>query len=266
MMIEHLKNNHEGHEGHEEQEFMAFVPSAASWLIVFVLLLAIGTAHAQEQVPVLAPGVHDQTLAPKGGPTIHYAISVPPSYRRGTPVPLVLALHFGGDPGGAGRAMLDILVRPALAALGAIIVAPDSLAGGWSSAPNETAVNALLAAVEKSYDIDQTKVIVTGYSMGGAGTWYWADKYPGRFSAAVPVSGRPTPSAAGWRVPVFAVHSRNDEVNPIGPTEDRIAELKKQGVNAQMVVLTGITHFETYKYVYGLQQSVPWIQQVWKKQ
>src|SRR5258706_612241 len=172
-------------------------------------------------------------LARSGGPTIHSPLSVPPRY-RGEPVALVLALHFGGDPDGAGRSMLDILIQPALGDLGAVIVAPDSLSGGWGSPQNERAVNTLLDAVGKSYAIDQKKTIVTGYSMGGAGTWYWADKYPERFSAAVPVSGRPTSSAAAWRVPAFAVHSRNDQVNPIGPTEQRIAKLKKKGVNAQI--------------------------------
>ena len=65
-------------------------------------------------------------------------------------------------------------------------------------------------------------------------------------------------------MPVLAVHSRSDQVNPIGPTEQRIAELKKQGLNAQIVVLTGIAHFETYRFVDGLRQAVPWIQQIWK--
>jgi predicted peptidase len=247
-----------------EQELRSFVAFATSWLVIFCILLgAPRSGYAQDKVPVLPPGIHDLTLAQSGAPTIHYALSVPPGY-RGEPVPLVLALHFGGNPDGAGRSMLDILIQPALEGLGAVIVAPDSLSGGWGSPQNERAVNALLAAVEKSYAIDQKKMIVTGYSMGGAGTWYWADKYPERFSAAVPVSGRPTPSAATWRVPVFAVHSRNDQTNPIGPTEQRIAELKKQGLNAQIVALTGISHYETNRFVDGLRQAVPWIQQVWK--
>jgi pimeloyl-ACP methyl ester carboxylesterase len=80
--------------------------------------------------------------------------------------------------------MLQILIQPALGELGAVIVAPDSLDGRWSTPANERAVNALLAAVEKNYVIDQKKVIVTGFSMGGQGTWYWGEKYPDRFSAA----------------------------------------------------------------------------------
>ena len=237
-------------------------PVEAGRYALAVALLASVSVYAQDQVPVLPPGVSNQTLARTGGPPVRYAISIPSGYRRATPVPLVLALHFGGDPDGAGRAMLDILIRPALGELGAIIVAPDSLGGGWSDAQNETAVNALLAGVEKAYNIDRKKEIVTGFSMGGAGTWYWAGKYPDRFSAAIPVSGRPTSGA--WRVPVFAVHSRQDQVVPIGPAEQRIAELKQQGINAQIVVLSGIQHFETYKFVNGLRQAVPWIQQVWK--
>jgi len=224
--------------------------------LLFFLALSIASGAS-------AQTIHDEVLSQQDGPSIHYAISVPRDYRR-EPVPLILALHFGGDPRGAGHAMLQILIQPALGELGAVIVAPDSLDGRWSTPANERAVNALLAAVEKKYAIDQKKVIVTGFSMGGQGTWYWGDKYPDRFSAAVPLSGTPTASAATWRIPVFAVHSRDDQVQPIGPTEQRIAELKKRGVNAQIVVLSGIQHFETYKFVDGLRQAVPWIRDAWK--
>jgi len=222
---------------------------------VLAALLLASAASAQT--------IHDQVLDQKNGPAVSYAIWVPRAY-HGDPVPLILALHYGGDPRGAGRDMMRILVQPALGDLGAIIVAPDSLDGGWSTAANERAVNALLAEVEKKYAIDQKKIIVTGFSMGGAGTWYWADKYPERFSAAIPVAGRPTPSAETWRLPVFAVHSRADQTMPIRPTEQRIAELKQRGINAQIVVLNGIQHYETYKFVDGLRQAVPWIREIWK--
>jgi predicted peptidase len=228
-----------------------------------LVLCAPRVSLAQATVPLLSQGIHDGALSQAGGPTIRYALSVPRGY-HGEPVPLVLALHFGGPPEGAGRSMLDILIQPAMAGLGALIVAPDSIGGGWNSSENERAVMALLAAVEKSYAVDRQRVVVTGYSMGGAGVWYWADKYPDRFSAAVPVSGRPMSSGATWRVPVFAVHSRDDEVNPIQPTEQRIAELKARGLNAQLVVVTGVSHFETGRFVAGLRQAVPWIQQVWR--
>ena len=160
--------------------------------------------------------------------------------------------------------MLQILTAPALAGLGAIIVAPDSLGGGWDSAENERAVNLRLDAVLASYSIDAKKIVVTGFSMGGTGTWHFAAKYPQRFSAAVPLAGRPPASAAGWRLPVLAIHSRNDEVAPIGPTETRIAELQKTGARAELIALTGISHYQTYRFVEGLRRAVPWLRDVWK--
>jgi predicted peptidase len=208
-------------------------------------------------------GEYNQRLALPDGESVHVALSVPASYEATKPVPLVLALHFGGDPDGAGRAMLDILIRPAFRELGAIIVAPDSLEGGWSTPANERAVQALLVAVKRAYTIDVKRVVVTGFSMGGAGAWYWAQKYPSEFSAVVPVSGRPVESSAPFRLPVFAVHSRADEVNPIGPTEQRIEQLKARGVNAQIVVVSGISHYETGRFASALRQAVPWLRAVW---
>jgi predicted peptidase len=216
------------------------------------------------QVPVLSKGIHNQTLQRPGAAAIHYAISIPAAAAASAPVPLVLALHFAGDPRGAGQAVLEILVEPALADLGAIIVAPDSLGGDWETPENDRAVNQLLDAVIKSYNIDTKKIAVTGFSMGGRGTWYFAEKYPQRFSAAIPVAGFPPPSAAGWRVPVLAVHSRNDEVAPFEPTVERIQELNKKGINAELITLSGITHFQTYRFVDGLRRAVPWLEEVWK--
>src|SRR5690349_601131 len=99
-------------------------------VVCCVVLLLASAAAAQT--------IHDEVLPQKNGPPVHYAISVPRGY-HGEPVPLILALHFGGDPQGAGHAMLEILIQPALGDLGAIIVAPDSVGGSWSTAANEQA-------------------------------------------------------------------------------------------------------------------------------
>src|SRR2546421_630211 len=84
---------------------------------------------------------------------------------------------------------------------------------------------------------------------------HFAGKYPQRFSAAIPVAGIPPASGLGWKMPVLAIHSRNDEVAPIGPTEQRIKELEKAGVHAQLIALSGITHFQTYRFVDGLKRA-----------
>jgi predicted peptidase len=237
---------------------MAFVVS---------ILQPIVSAQALANVPELASGLHSLTLLRAKEPAIHYAISIPGNYSPSAQVPLILALHFGvrdGDSAGAGRDVVELLIGPALAELGAIIVAPDSMRGDWSSPENESAVNTLLEGVLAGYNVDTKKIAVTGFSMGGTGSWHFAAEYPERFSAAIPVAGRPPESASGWRLPILAIHSRDDQVAPIGPTETRIAELQKSGVNAKLIALTGITHFETRRFVVGLRQAVPWLREIWK--
>jgi predicted peptidase len=229
-----------------------------------LLLPAAAEAQDASDASTVAPGFHRLTLPRADGPAVNYAILVPDSYSPSTPAPLILALHFGGNPTGAGASVLQILVGPALSELGAIIVAPDSVGGSWSTPENEAAVNALLGAVLDHYAIDEEKIAVTGFSMGGAGAWHFAQRFPERFSAAIPIAGRPPASPAGWQLPVLAIHSHDDQVVPFEPAEARIAELQNAGVDATLIALSGITHYETHRFQDALRQAVPWLRKLWE--
>src|SRR5438132_1508350 len=153
---------------------------------ILSLLPSSVVAQVVGDPPALTPGLHNLKLPRADEPAIRYAISIPGNYSPSAPVPLILALHFGvrgGDAAGAGAGVVQILIGPALAQLGAIIVAPDSVRGNWTSPENEKAVNALLDMILAHYSIDKKKVAVTGFSMGGAGSWHFAEKFPERFSA-----------------------------------------------------------------------------------
>jgi predicted peptidase len=216
------------------------------------------------QKPMIGPNVDTRSLEPTGEPPIYYSIYEPDNYAPARPVPLILALHFGGNPEGAGRAILEMLVAQALAETGALMVAPDSKGGGWNSAANERAINLLLEHTFKNFNIDRKKIAVTGFSAGGTGSWHYGMKYPDRFSAVIPVSGRPPDSPANWRLPVLAIHSRADDVVPIAPTRKFIAELKKNGTQADLIELSDIRHHQTYLFVDGLRRAVPWLKELWK--
>jgi predicted peptidase len=234
-----------------------------AYSILWLLPVAAAAQDASDP-STLSPGFHRLTLPRADGPAINYAILVPDSYSPSTPIPLILALHFGGNPTGAGASVLQILIGPALSELGAIIVAPDSVGGSWTTPENEVAVNALLDTVLDHHAIDEAKIAVTGFSMGGAGSWHFAQSFPERFSAAIPIAGRPPASAAGWQLPVLAIHSHDDEVAPFEPTEARIAELQNAGADATLIALSGITHYETHRFQDALQQAVPWLHEIWE--
>lgn len=220
--------------------------------------------HGAPEVPRLGPGVHRLTMSPPGGETSRYTLVVPQGYDGKAPVPLVVALHFGGNVTPFyGGTLLDALVRPALHDLGAVLVAPDSLGGDWTAAKNEEAVVRLTRDVMASYAIDPKRVLLTGFSMGGGGTWYLGGRHPDLFTAAVPVAGPPAGEEADWKIPAYVIHSRTDDVVPLGPTRRRAEALKARGLDVELKVVNDLSHYETARYVPLLREAVPWLNRVW---
>lgn len=197
-----------------------------------------------------------------------YTLAIPTGYSGHQPVPLVLALHYGGHVTPFyGRHMLTDLIEPALRRLGAIIAAPDCTASDWTQPQSEADVLALLDHLQEAFVIDPKKIMMTGYSKGGQGTWYLAARHPERFSAALVMAGWPQPDVVDveWNVPLYVIHSREDQVVHLEPTETAVKRLQARGVSVELVVLTGITHYETSRFVEPLRAAVPWIERVWSR-
>src|SRR5690606_13064970 len=62
---------------------------------------------------------------------------------------------------------------------------PSSFGGSW----NPDLVNEVIDQVVARYRIDESRIYVTGTSLGGNGTWNYATKYPDRAAAIVPICG-----------------------------------------------------------------------------
>lgn len=182
--------------------------------------------------------------------------------------PLVLSLHPGGH-GSAyyGEGLLTGLVQPALQELRPIIVAPDCPSSSWTTDESDEAVLALLELVSKTYDVDRDRIAVTGYSMGGMGTWFLVSRHPDLFSAAVPMAGSPR-SADLDRVastPLYAIHSRIDEVVPFEPTEKAAKELEARGADVELVVVEDVPHFHMPRFRAYLSDAASWLLAHWTK-
>ena len=81
------------------------------------------------------------------------------------------------------------IVSPALKDLNAIIVAPDCPTRSWSDPAAEQAVMALLQNVMKEYAVDRRRILVTGFSLGGRGTWFMSSRHADLFTGAIPIAG-----------------------------------------------------------------------------
>jgi predicted peptidase len=196
-----------------------------------------------------------------------YTLSIPEGFDNRKPVPLILALHYGGH--GLpfyGEIFLTNFVEPVMNPLSAIIVAPDCPSKDWTHPESEEFIIKLLAFIRKKYEIDPQKVVVLGYSMGGNGVWHLASKYPDQFSYAIIMSASPPEvlSDFDWKMPMYIVHGRNDELFPIMDTTKAVIELEKRGIDVNYRILEKTTHYETHKFLQALREVMPQIMERWK--
>ena len=106
----------------------------------------------------------------------------------------------------------------------------------------------LIELCVKEYGINKNRISITGHSMGGTGTWFFALSYPNVFSAAVPLSGSVKLTEANLRklmnMPIWAIVGNNDTIVPPRYSTEFIARLQQINSNAKVTVLEGYDHFD----------------------
>jgi predicted peptidase len=232
------------------------------------LMMAGLLALTLNQSAPLSPGVHELTFATAGGGSMLYAISVPRNYDARTPTPLVLVLHSGGERMRYyGSAFMRLLAAPALNDLQPIMVAPDCPTNSWTDPGSENAVMALLQDVLSRFNVDRRRVLVTGFSLGGRGTWFMASRHADLFTAAIPMAASPgdLPIEHLATMPTYIIHSRDDEVSPFAADERLAKQLVELGRPVRFQALYGLGHYEMYRYVDALKGAGRWVAEEWRK-
>jgi predicted peptidase len=215
-------------------------------------------------------GIYESKLILSNNLELLYTIFIPDVYKKdGPPVPLIIALHYGWSgtkPQYIGKDFLTSLIKPALESSGALIIAPDCPSSGWTTYSSKTAILELIEYLKKNYKIDSNKIVLTGYSLGGIGTWYMISQYPSIFSAGIIVSGSCEEDWARQikNKPLYIIHSMSDEVLPYLDVIKMVTIVQKQDSLVTLVSLTNIGHYETEKFVEPLKKSVPWLANFWR--
>ncbi len=212
------------------------------------------------------PTVEHLTFEIEGHGEMPYAVSVPAGYDPATPHPLILALHPGGKQGSYyGSLHMRQMFEPALRDLNAVVVAPDVPTRRWTSDVSDRGVMALLAQILETHAIDRTRILVTGFSLGGRGTWFFATRHPDFFTGAIPIAGRPgdDPLDALGDMPVHVIHSRADDVVPFGPAEEAARQLEEAGGTVAFTALDRVGHYAMGGYVRSLRDAGDWMLERW---
>jgi predicted peptidase len=242
------------------------------WYIGLVLRLFKGGAFTMFRETAVEhpkkPGIYEETLTLKSGTLLRYTLSIPREFGAQQPMPLVLALHYGGTvTPWYSKGYLNILVEPALRKLNAIIAAPDCPSKGWNNPSSEAAVLELLEHIKANYSVDEERMLVTGFSMGGIGTWHMVARHPHLFSAAIPMSGTVGLETVNriQDTPFYVIHSRQDEFFPYKQVVEMVQILKDKGAAVQLQLVDGISHYNTAGFAEYLKNAVPWIKSIWEK-
>ena len=255
-------------------------------LVIFIAMIIslTGQVTAQElNLDKMGPGFHKLEVTHTDGTMQRYIIDIPENYDSNKPTPMILGLHYGfrrtGDDNRPEpywtEGFFKKIYQQAFKPLNAIFLAADTVIGNWQTSENETALLSLWDAVNKTYNIDERKTIVTGYSMGAFGTWHWASKFQDRFAGAFPIAGMPADMNTfrengkmldtDWKIPLYIMHSHEDELIDIAPTIEYVKQLKENGKDVRFHELFVITHNQEHLLPESMSHAVPWIKDIWQK-
>ncbi len=120
------------------------------------------------------PGFHLRTLKTDQGER-RYTVYVPEGYDGTKTFPVVLFLHGSGERGEDGVTPAQVGIGPAIlnrqGGVPAIVVFPQARRTWSAASPDGVAALQALDEVMRDYKVDPKRVILTGLSMGGQGTW-----------------------------------------------------------------------------------------------
>ncbi|MBE7044230.1 MAG: phospholipase [Ruminococcaceae bacterium] len=192
-----------------------------------------------------------------------YVKYLPKDYDASKQYPLVLFLHGAGERGDD----LDIVskhgfmkhVRESNKEYPFILIAPQCPDGKYWGCYTESLL-AFLDDICNTLPIDQSRIYLTGLSMGGTGTFMLAMAAPERFAAIAPVCGSGIYWNGGCLVntPVYMYHGDCDDIVPIQESVSMLNAINKHGGNAQLKICYGVGH-NAWDVAYAGDELTEWL-------
>lgn len=210
-------------------------------ILLMLLVFACLFLHAQTFTKKITPPTWPYSA-------IGYYQYLPKGYDSSTTkkYPVIFFFHGIGEKGN-GTTDLHFLLRngiPKLIQQGHnfpfIIIAPQLRKNHVDWYPFY--MNEVVEYARKSLRIDDTRIYITGLSLGGGGAWGYAEVYPDKVAAVAPVCGHYNDPAkactvyAKNHIPIWAFHGMVDKTVPFDRTRLMIEALKKcSGINPKPI-------------------------------
>lgn len=179
--------------------------------------------------------------------SLNYLVYLPKSYDSNIKWPLIFSLHGVGECGdnielvkkyGIHKVLKDKDDFPF------VVVSPQCPKNEiWEMQFN--LLKELLDEIKNNYSIDEDRMYLTGFSLGGYGTWNFAILNPEIFSAIVPISGgaiSPKQALHLKNTPIWTAHGDMDTAVDFEESKRIVDYLKPHNSNIIFKVYEGAGH------------------------
>lgn len=245
-------------------------------LIVFSLLVAACASEPEQVVPTEQHLQAQYTDAAGNG--LRYLVWLPAGYGddREKEHPMIVFLHGSGSPTYDSQFVLSFGL-PAMLALDEqpagfdfVVISPQAPAGStWLAGDNLEQVDLIIQEALDTYLVDESRVYLTGLSMGGYASWHMGTRFPHRFAAMSSMSGSafqlpftppPEYSCPLAQVPIWAFHGERDVIAQYRPVSLAVTEWAEQcRVEMLWTVYPDAGHFATYERAYRNPALYEWM-------
>jgi dienelactone hydrolase len=205
---------------------------------------------------------HTQQTSEKFIRETDYLLSLPDGYDKDSTRhwPLVIFLHGSGESG-TDLEKVKAHGPPKLVAAGKkfpfILVSPQAQHPfDWE--PDN--LYHLLVYIKHKYRVEESRVYLTGLSMGGFGTWAFAIKYPGEFAAIIPICGGGDTTDI-WKLrhtSLWCFHGALDQVVPVARDEQMVNAARQYNPSAKFTIYPDADH-NSWERTYNNDSVYEWM-------
>lgn len=241
--------------------------------IMFLLNATLSYAQSAES------GFLNRTVS-LDGTEYRYQTYVPHNYNSTEKWPVTLFLHGAGERGSDGLKQTQVGLGKAIRLnperWQSIAVFPQVPTGeSWQGIAGDIALAALDATITE-FSVDESRLYLTGISLGGNGTWYLGYQNTERFAALVSVCGFIDlgnrfpgflPEAENSftalakslsKTPVWIVHGDADIVVPVDQSRKIALALEAVGADVHYTELPGVNH-NAWDTAYSNTALIEWL-------
>lgn len=207
-----------------------------------------------------------QIARPRDGRCIQqgYLEYTPPGYGDGQPRPLIIMLHGLAENGdGSARALPQVANHgipeliadnawpPVPSASEFVVLSPQHRAVGRQTCPSSQEVHAFIEYAKRAYDVDTTRMYLTGLSCGGNGVWNYIGDYLSSdgIAAAIPIASDARQAIRHLNcmiagMPTWTFHGERDPGMNVANFRDPIASVLdcEPAPEARLTIVPGAGH------------------------